>query len=191
MANAESHPMTSLLSPCVVPPCDLIIQSHPVYKSGASRREEGKGTSPLSWTERTMQRRYAATPSPAPSSGKAQLSGAATHHFLQLFDFRSRPLLPYSICTDTLRKASVPKLKNPSVRKHEHSLRGYIRIHAYTHTDTPYKDANIPTLPAIRVWGYTITSSQHVRQWQTHYSALRAFPRFSMGATQREKWRCN
>ncbi|KAI3545770.1 hypothetical protein CSPX01_04694 [Colletotrichum filicis] len=92
-----------------------------------------------------MQQRYAATPSPAPSSGKAQLSGAATHHFLQLFDFRSRPTEYAPLLY--LYKASISKLK-----KNHYPHESTSTADETTETAT-YKHENIHTLPAIRVWG--------------------------------------
>ncbi|UQC73578.1 uncharacterized protein CLUP02_00223 [Colletotrichum lupini] len=79
-----------------------------------------------------MQQRYAATPSPAPSSGKAQLSGAATHHFLQLFDFRSRPTEYAPLLY--LYKASISKLKKTTIRTKARAQP--TRLHKQLHTST-------------------------------------------------------
>lgn len=181
--------MTSLLSPCAVPPCDPIIQSHPVNESGASRREEGKRKQAQSpGRERTMlamQRRYAATPSPAPSSGKTQLSGAATHHFLQLFDFRSRP-------TEYAPLLYLYKSINVQTQKNHYPHESTSTAYETTETDT-YKDENMPSRRSVCGDRYTTQSQVHSTFGNGRGTILGPPSLFQVlnGRDREEKWRCS
>ncbi|KAK1514714.1 hypothetical protein CABS01_06693 [Colletotrichum abscissum] len=138
-----------------------------------------------------MQQRYAATPSPAPSSGKAQLSGAATHHFLQLFDFRSRPTEYAPLLY--LYKASIFKLKKTTIRTKARAqpTRLQKQLHTSTKTHIPSRRSVCGDKYRDSLLG---TPSQVHNTFGNGRGTILGPPslsRFSMAATERKKWRCS
>lgn len=169
MANAESRPMASLLSPCAMPPCDPVVQSHPVNKSGAPRREEGKkrrsrkvqGRKGPCCHATTLRRN--AQPSPKLRQGPAVRGchpslSPAFRLSLPFYRVRFSTLSVQSIDFQTQKTTIRTKARAQPTRLQK-------QLHISTKTYKPSRRSECGDRYSLHHH-----NSQHVRQWKRHYA---------------------